>query len=65
MASMQQAFQRLCSAKMESFSFVHPEGTIVEITGKFSFPIDNVKKVDSIVNMQKYAKDGQVVFSGN
>ena len=60
---MQEEFERLCTAKMESISFVHPGGNIVEITGKFSFNIDNVKKVDTVVNIAKYAEDGQVDFS--
>ena len=60
---MQQEFERLCTAKMESISFVHPGRNIVEITGKFSFSIDNVKKVDTVVNIDKYAEDGQVDFS--
>ena len=62
---MQQEFERLCTAKMESISFVHPGpgGNIVEITGKFAFSIDNVKKVDTVVNIDKYAEDGQVDFS--
>ena len=48
---------------MESFSFDHPRGSIVKITGNFSFPIDNVKQVDAVVNIVKYAEDGQIVFS--
>ena len=35
----------------------------MEITGNFSFFIDNIKQVDKIVNLQKYAEDGEVVFS--
>ena len=64
---MQQAFERLCAAKMDSFSFVHPGGSIVEIIGAFSFHIDNVKQVDSIndtvVNIAKCSKDVEVAFS--
>ena len=63
-ASLQQEFERLFAfVCMESFSFDHPRGSIVKITGNFSFPIDNVKQVDAVVNIVKYAEEGHIVFS--
>ena len=62
-ACMKDAFERLCTVKMESISFLHLGGAVMEITGNFSFFIDNIKQVDKIVNLQKYAEDGEVVFS--
>ena len=60
---MREAFESLCKTKMESISFVHLGAAVMNITGKFSFLIDSVKKVDRVLNIWKYAEDSELHFT--
>ena len=48
--------KKLCGIKMDRISiigFLPHEETILEISGIFSFVINGVKKIDSIIEMKK------------
>ena len=60
-ACIQEAFEKLCTTKMETFSSVHLDRAVTENTGKFSVLLNNIKQFDKIVKILK--EGGEVTFT--